>query len=63
MSPGVSAAEALTSLVALTSLYAVLAVVEVRLLVSAIRGGAPAYVEPPDPSRDRTDDDALAFAY
>ncbi|MFB9315031.1 cytochrome ubiquinol oxidase subunit I [Nocardioides plantarum] len=63
VSPGVSTAEAMTSLVALTSLYAVLAVVEVRLLVSAIRGGAPAYVEPPDPSRDRTDDDALAFAY
>jgi cytochrome d ubiquinol oxidase subunit I len=63
VSPGVSAAEAMTSLVALTSLYAVLAVVEGRLLLSAIRGGAPAHVEPPDPSRDREDDDQLTFAY
>lgn len=62
VSPGVSAGEALTSLIALTSLYAVLAVVEVKLLLSAIRGGAAPYVAPPDRS-SRSDDDQLTFAY
>ncbi|MEO9325244.1 cytochrome ubiquinol oxidase subunit I [Nocardioides sp. C4-1] len=63
VSPGVSAAEAMTSLVALTSLYAVLAVVEVKLLLTAIRQGAAPHVEPPDPGRVREDDEPLTFAY
>jgi cytochrome d ubiquinol oxidase subunit I len=39
VSPGVSAGELLTSLVVLTAVYALLLVVEVRLLVKYIRGG------------------------
>lgn len=39
VSPGVSAAELITSLVVLASIYAVLLVVEVRLLVKYARGG------------------------
>jgi cytochrome d ubiquinol oxidase subunit I len=39
VSPGVSAAELITSLVVLGSIYAVLLVVEVRLLVKYARGG------------------------
>ncbi len=42
VSPGVSAGELLTSLVVLTAVYAVLLVVEVRLLVKYIRGGVVA---------------------
>jgi cytochrome d ubiquinol oxidase subunit I len=39
VSPGVSAAELITSLVVLASIYAVLLVVEVRLLIKYARGG------------------------
>ena len=39
VSPGVSAGELLTSLVVLTAVYALLLVVEVKLLVKYIRGG------------------------
>jgi cytochrome d ubiquinol oxidase subunit I len=67
VSPGVSVFEAATSLVVLTLVYAVLAVIEVRLLASTITAGADPFAEPPDPSNpDRavSDDDApLAFAY
>jgi cytochrome d ubiquinol oxidase subunit I len=63
VSPGVSTGEVLTSLIAFTLLYGVLAVVEVRLLLTYIHRGADELPEP------RTDDDAsdpdkpLAFAY
>jgi cytochrome d ubiquinol oxidase subunit I len=63
VSPGVSAAEAWTSLIALTSLYAVLAVVELKLLLGAIRKGAPEFEEPRAHDRDDSDDESLAFAY
>jgi cytochrome d ubiquinol oxidase subunit I len=63
VSPGVSAGEALTSLLALTLLYAVLAVVEVGLLVKYIRAGAEPFVEPPDPKLGQHSDEPLAFAY
>jgi cytochrome d ubiquinol oxidase subunit I len=76
VSPGVSAGEILTSLVVLTSIYAVLLVVEVKLLVKYIRGGVasamPELVHAPvDENEDGTprggpgkpDDDVLAFAY
>jgi cytochrome d ubiquinol oxidase subunit I len=76
VSPGVSAGEILTSLVVLTSIYAVLLVVEVKLLVKYIRGGVasamPELVHAPvDENEDSTppggpgkpDDDVLAFAY
>ena len=66
VSPGVSVFEAATSLVVLTLLYAVLAVIEVRLLITAVRKGAAPFEEPPDPASDDADADQdapLAFAY
>ncbi len=65
VSPGVSPTAALISLIALTVVYAVLAVVEFGLLGKYIRAGAEPYVEPPDVRlSDRRDDDApLTFAY
>lgn len=65
VSPGVTATEAMVSLVALASVYAVLGVVEVRLLLHTIRKGPPALPEPdPDAEADTDRDDApLAFAY
>ncbi|CAM3243901.1 cytochrome ubiquinol oxidase subunit I [Nocardioides dubius] len=66
VSPGVSTTEAWISLITLTSLYAILAVIEIKLLVTYARKGADPYVEPPNPTLrgDDSDDDApLAFAY
>lgn len=78
VSPGVSAGELLTSLIVLTAVYAVLLVVEVKLLVTYIRGGVvsgmPELVHvPADENEDETPDgkgggqkpadDVLAFAY
>lgn len=66
VSPGVSVGEALFSLVALTVVYAVLAVVELGLLLHYIRRGADPFVEPPDPTMRglrETDDEPLTFAY
>ena len=51
----------LTSLIGLTTVYAVLAVVEVFLMVRFIRGGVES-VMPPDKGEDE-DDDVLSFAY
>lgn len=61
VSPGVSVAEAWISVITLTLLYAVLAVIEVGLMWRYIKIGAPAYEEPPDHRSDR--DRPLAFAY
>ena len=63
VSPGVSTGEALTSLIALTLVYAVLAVVEIGLLLKFIRAGADPFVEPPDPSLREQSDEPLTFAY
>ena len=79
VSPGVSAGELLASLVTLTAIYAVLLVVEVKLLVKYIRGGVvsamPELVHAPvDENEDATPGpggqgggksagDVLAFAY
>lgn len=79
VSPGVSAGELLTSLVVLTAVYALLLVVEVRLLVKYIRGGIVSAMPelahaPADKNEDATPgkggpdagkpaDDVLAFAY
>jgi len=64
VSPGTTGGEVMTSLVVLTGLYAVLAVVEVGLLLAAIRAGADPFSEPPDPSRSPSDEDApMALAY
>ena len=59
-SPAVSAGEAATSLIVLTLLYGVLAVVEVGLFVRYSRAGAPE-IEPAEDDADA--DRPLAFAY
>jgi cytochrome d ubiquinol oxidase subunit I len=61
VSSGVSPGEMLTSVIALTSVYGVLAVVELFLMVRYTRGGLPA-VMPPEPAEDESED-VLAFAY
>ncbi|QNN52237.1 cytochrome ubiquinol oxidase subunit I [Nocardioides mesophilus] len=63
VSPGVSPGEALTSLIALTLLYGVLAVIEVGLMLHFIRKGADPFVEPPSPTLGRPSDEPLTFAY
>jgi cytochrome d ubiquinol oxidase subunit I len=64
VSPGVSVGEALTSVVTLTVVYAVLAVIEVGLMLKYVRAGAEPFVEPPNPSlRGDQSDEPLAFAY
>ena len=76
VSPGLTPGAALTSLIALTALYAILAVVEFALMAKYIRAGAEPYAEPPDLRwRDLTsaasdadgqttdDDRPLTFAY
>lgn len=66
VSPSVSTFEAATSLIVLTSLYAVLAVVELKLLARYIKAGAEPFVEPPDvPIGGARDDEdkPLTFAY
>ena len=65
VSPGVSETEAWISLLTLTSLYAVLAVVELGLLWKYIKLGPKPFEEPPQPSlRNPDDTDApMAFAY
>lgn len=60
VSPGVSAGEVLTSLIGFTSLYAVLAVIEIRLLLTYIGRGLPS-ADPPVRSDDA--DAPLSFAY
>ncbi|WP_110183247.1 cytochrome ubiquinol oxidase subunit I [Nocardioides solisilvae] len=64
VSPGVSVFEAATSLIVLTLLYAVLAVVELGLLAKYVRIGAEPFVEPPQvPVGGADDDRPMAFAY
>jgi cytochrome d ubiquinol oxidase subunit I len=65
VSPGVSVFEAATSLIVLTLVYAVLAVVELGLMLKYIKTGAPELTAA-DTSTDRPpagDDRPLAFAY
>ena len=59
VSPTVGAGTVATSLIVLTLLYAVLAVIEVGLMVRAARGGPG---DPPDPSRPEPEPE-LGFAY
>ena len=66
VSPGVGLTEAWISILSLTVLYGVLAVIEIRLLWRYIKRGADPFEEPPDPSLRGSDDDQdrpLAFAY
>ncbi len=59
VSPGVSQAEAMTSLILLTAVYAVLAVIELGLLLRYIKAGA----DPVPPRSEPSTDQPLAFAY
>ena len=62
VSPAVSAGEVVTSMAVYTLLYGVLAVVEIKLFLTYMRAGAPAFEEPTDQAHQ--DEDAeLAFAY
>ncbi|MER6691152.1 cytochrome ubiquinol oxidase subunit I, partial [Streptomyces minutiscleroticus] len=70
VSPGVSAATMLTTLIGFTALYAVLAVIEVRLMVTYAKAGPHTEERPPQrdprlrgPSAAEDDDKTLTFAY
>ena len=66
VSPGVSVFEAATSLILLCLLYAVLMVIEVKLMWKYIKLGAEPFEEPPNPTLRGGDDDndrPMAFAY
>ncbi|KNX39043.1 cytochrome ubiquinol oxidase subunit I [Luteipulveratus halotolerans] len=65
VSPGVSTAEVATSLITFTLLYAVLAVIEVRLTLRYAKAGAEPLKDPPDTPSDSSSDDSqpLQFAY
>jgi cytochrome d ubiquinol oxidase subunit I len=62
VSPGVSATEMLISLILLTLVYGVLAVVEVKLLLTYIHKGAEPLPDEHEPG-EADDDRPLAFAY
>jgi cytochrome d ubiquinol oxidase subunit I len=62
VSPGVSAAQVLTSLIVLTALYAGLAVIEVGLLLKAIKVGPPDKVDVPEDANSQNDR-VLTFSY
>ncbi|MFJ6631128.1 cytochrome ubiquinol oxidase subunit I [Streptomyces sp. NPDC091376] len=69
VSPGVSQGEVLTSMIVFTALYAVLAVIEVKLLVKYVKAGPPELNESDlnPPTRiggdDRDADRPMAFSY
>ncbi len=63
VSPSVSVAEALISLIVLTLLYAGLAVIEVRLMLTYIRRGADELPAPDSDDTPEGTDRPLAFAY
>ncbi|MDQ1562547.1 MAG: cytochrome bd ubiquinol oxidase subunit, partial [Actinomycetota bacterium] len=68
LSPGVSAGELLFSTIALTSVYACLAVFEVRVLIRYVRGGVVSAMPELDTHDDHDEstpapDDVLSFAY
>jgi cytochrome d ubiquinol oxidase subunit I len=64
VSSAISSTEAAISIIALVVVYLVLIVIEVGLMLRAIRAGADPFEEPPDPTRGGPDEDRpLAFAY
>jgi len=66
VSPGVEPWEVWMSLIGFTLLYAVLAVVEVGLLIKYVKKAPDPFVEPPNPSLRGSDSDAdepMNFAY
>jgi cytochrome d ubiquinol oxidase subunit I len=62
VSPSVSVAEVWVSMAVYTLLYAVLAVVEVKLFLTYVRRGAEPFVDPATPA-DAHEDAPLQFAY
>ncbi len=62
VSPTVSAAEVWISMIAYTLVYALLAVIEVKLFLTYVRRGADPFEDPGDPG-DVDDDAPLQFAY
>ncbi|TNC30442.1 cytochrome ubiquinol oxidase subunit I [Mumia zhuanghuii] len=62
VSPNVGAGTVLTSLIVFTLLYGALAVVEVKLLLSAIKKGLPD-VDPDNETGKQPEDKPMAFAY
>jgi cytochrome d ubiquinol oxidase subunit I len=62
VSPSVSSGEVLTSMIVYTLLYGALAVVEIKLMLTYARAGAPPFEEPVRPS-DQDEDAPLSFAY
>ncbi|QUG99517.1 cytochrome ubiquinol oxidase subunit I [Saccharopolyspora erythraea] len=63
VSSGVTPGEMLTSLIGLTSIYGVLAVIEVFLIVRYVRGGIAGVLPPEPPEGKKESDEALSFAY
>jgi cytochrome d ubiquinol oxidase subunit I len=64
VSSAISSTEAAISIIALVVVYLVLIVIEVGLMLRAIRAGADPFEEPPDPTLGGPDEDRpLAFAY
>jgi cytochrome d ubiquinol oxidase subunit I len=69
VSPGVSQGEVLTSMIVFTLIYAILAVIEVKLLVKYVKAGPPELTEadlnPPTKigGHDRDADRPMAFSY
>ncbi|MCO5969295.1 cytochrome ubiquinol oxidase subunit I [Actinoallomurus soli] len=65
VSPGVSATSMLISVLALTTLYAVLIVIETGLMLRYVKAGPPSEedVAPPPPGDDSSAEPSLTFAY
>ena len=61
VSPGTTSAEVIISMVVYTLLYAVLAVIELKLFRDYVRKGPQPFADPTEPARE--DDAPLAFAY
>jgi len=60
VSPGLTSAEVIASLIGFAVVYGALAVVWVRLVLRLVRSGPGAGTEPADPHERPTDDDAVA---
>ncbi len=63
VSPSVTTAQVLTSVITFTLVYAILAVIEISLMLTYIKRGADPFVEPPTPSLGEQSDEPLTVAY
>jgi cytochrome bd ubiquinol oxidase subunit I len=63
VSSGITVGEALTSVITLTAVYAILAVIEGIVMVRYVRAGLPGVLPPDEPDKDTPSDDVLSFAY